>query len=292
MQVERVPVFETICLDRVSEYSTATAAEYTTGDEEQSSPETKTSCYWFAEDLNSEKSEGAEAIFKRASYSSISSRRTSVFRSSGFPTTEGQWEAVVEKNEKSRFTVGDFHRLPSFMWVDEERCETDASYRDAVEFLGLVGEDQFCEEVFNVDKNYRDAMNLLAGTPVSRKSFSQQCLVASSPYVLELQALATCGDLPEIAVWGALGPCSRSATTRLSDSSMSTMFYCELDNDHGMDRLLVLDARACGLAEQEEESFPMMMGIDDRETVQCNVTSCASLHCTVSLSLEAGIFDI
>jgi len=71
-----------------------------------------------------------------------------------------------------RYTVGDYDRLPSFMVVDEDRCEWDPTYRDAMHFLELVGEDNFCEEVFDGDKKYRDAMNLLAGRSAARESFS------------------------------------------------------------------------------------------------------------------------
>jgi len=71
----------------------------------------------------------------------------------------------VRENEMkvNRLTVGDFAVIPEGrLDVDEERCLVDAQYRRAIQYLEEIGTG-IAEEVFNKDKQYRDAINMLIG---------------------------------------------------------------------------------------------------------------------------------
>jgi len=65
-----------------------------------------------------------------------------------------------------RYSVGDFDFLPEQLDVDEDRCKKDEQYREAMDYLW-----QECSVIsrtlFNDDKKYRNAINLLAGNEVA-----------------------------------------------------------------------------------------------------------------------------
>jgi len=69
----------------------------------------------------------------------------------------------------NRLTVGDFHLIPkSGVAVDEERCVIDGQYRRAMQYIEEAGAIPYIEKtVFNADKKYRDAVNLLIGAEAS-----------------------------------------------------------------------------------------------------------------------------
>jgi len=60
-----------------------------------------------------------------------------------------------------RYTVGDFDFIPTEMEVDEERCESDARYCRAIDYIAEVSSG-ISREAFNKNKKYRNAVNLLA----------------------------------------------------------------------------------------------------------------------------------
>jgi len=100
-------------------------------------------------------------------------------------TEDASTACLSDECQLRRFSVGDFDRIPAFMAVDEQRCATDATYRDAVAFLETVHGHKnkqtekrvFCvaknnssstptQKLFEASKQYRDALNLLAGRQV------------------------------------------------------------------------------------------------------------------------------
>jgi len=96
---------------------------------------------------------------------------------------------MKQKADLPRLTIGDFDRIPSYLPVDKERCYNDQQYAGAIRFLALIAE-QFAEGPFNLDKRYRDAVNLLAGRTVRVSySFPEELLYART-LIGRLQAAA------------------------------------------------------------------------------------------------------
>jgi len=131
-----------------------------------------------------------------------------------------------------RFSVGDFHRLPSNLDVDEARCESDAQYRIAVDFIGLVDSEKFCEKAFTTNKTYRNALNLLAGRTASVYDFSESLLQESSCLVSVLRQVSA----------GRLDVEVDTLEEEVQDEE-SEVVYCELNTE----RPFLIQARGCGL---------------------------------------------
>jgi len=84
-----------------------------------------------------------------------------------------EWSTSCTSSVMQRYTVGDFDVLPPTLAVDEDRCDADDQYRQAMNYISLVTPNAMSKRFFNKDRRYRDAINLLVGVKVPLSSFNE-----------------------------------------------------------------------------------------------------------------------